>query len=147
MVNAFHEAIERHQRGQLDEAALIYREILAAQPDQPDALHLLGVVAHQQGDNVRALDWIGRAIARNPRAAAYHANLAEVYRALGQLDRAVASGRTALQLQPNDADTANNLGNALLEQGQVDAAAEHFRAARDSQFRVPVISSAGSEPM
>lgn len=129
MENAFREAIERHQRGQLDEAALIYRQILAAQPDQPDALHLLGVVAHQQGDNVRALDWIGRAIAQNPRAAAYHANLAEVHRALGQLDRAVASGRTALQLQTNDADTANNLGNVLLQQGQVDAAAEHFRAA------------------
>jgi tetratricopeptide (TPR) repeat protein len=129
MVNAFHEAIERHQRGQLDEAALIYREILAAQPDQPDALHLLGVVALQQGDNVRALDWIGKAIALNPRAAEYHANLAEVHRALGQLDRAVASGRTALQLQPDDAETANNLGNALLAQGQVDAAAEYFRAA------------------
>jgi tetratricopeptide (TPR) repeat protein len=129
MESAFREAIERHQRGQLDGAALIYREILVAQPDQPDALHLLGVVAHQQGDNVRALDWIGRAIAQNPRAAAYHANLAEVHRALGQLDRAVASGRTALELQPNDADTANNLGNALLAQGQVDAAAEQFRAA------------------
>jgi tetratricopeptide (TPR) repeat protein len=123
------QALEHHQRGYLDQAAQLYRQILHTQPGHPDALHLLGVVAHQQGDHVRAAEWIGQAINRNPHAAPYYANLAEVYRALGQLDRAAAACRTALILRPTYSEAANNLGNILLAQGQVEAAAEQFRAA------------------
>jgi tetratricopeptide (TPR) repeat protein len=122
-------ALEQHRRGLLDQAARLYRQVLASRPDHPDALHLLGVVAYQQGDHVRAAEWIGRAIARNAGAAAYHANLGEVYRALGQVDRAIACCQAALHLQPNHAEAANNLGNILLERGQVESAAEQFRAA------------------
>lgn len=56
-------ALEQHERGLLDQAAEAYRHLLAAQPDHADAMHLLGVVAYQQGDPVRAAEWIGRAIA------------------------------------------------------------------------------------
>ncbi len=129
MPNTLTQALEQHQRGFLDQAARLYRQVLDAQPDHADALHLLGVVAHQQGDHVRAAEWIVQAIARNPRVPAYYANLAEVYRALGQLDRAAACCRSALLLQPNYPEAANNLGNILLEQGQVEAAADQFRAA------------------
>jgi tetratricopeptide (TPR) repeat protein len=121
--------LELHERGLLDQAAQHYRKVLAAEPENADALHLLGVVALQQGDHVRAADWIGRAIARNPRVAAYHANLAEVYRGLGQLDRAVACCRVALGLQPNYPEACNNLGLALLAQGQLQAAADQFHMA------------------
>jgi len=37
-----------HQRGLLDDAARLYDAALAADPEHPDALHLLGVVALQQ---------------------------------------------------------------------------------------------------
>jgi tetratricopeptide (TPR) repeat protein len=121
--------LDQHQRGALNEAARLYRKVLAANPDHADALHLLGVVAYQQGDQVRAADWIGRAIARNSGVAAYHANLAEVYRVLGQLDRAIASCHAALRLEPNYPEAANNLGLVLLQQNQYAAAADQFRAA------------------
>ena len=39
------EAIEEHRRGNLEWAACVYQSILAADPDQPDALYLLGVIA------------------------------------------------------------------------------------------------------
>jgi tetratricopeptide (TPR) repeat protein len=122
-------ALEQHRRGCLDEAARLYREVLMARPEHADALHLLGVIAYQQGDHTQAAARIAAAIARNPGASAYHANLAEVYRALGRLDEAIACGRTALRLQPNHPEAANNLGTILLEQGEVAAAAEQFRAA------------------
>jgi tetratricopeptide (TPR) repeat protein len=122
-------ALEQHRRGYLDQAARLYIQVLSARPDHADAMHLLGVLAHQRGDHARAADWIGAAIARNPNAALYHANLAEVCRALGRLDQAIACGRTALRLQPDNAEAANNLGTVLLEQGQAEAAAEQFRAA------------------
>ncbi len=38
-------AQSHHQAGRLAEAEKIYRQILAQQPDNPWALHLLGVLA------------------------------------------------------------------------------------------------------
>ena len=47
-------ALEQHQRGFLDQAAQLFPWILVARPDEVDALHRLGVVAHPQCDHVRA---------------------------------------------------------------------------------------------
>jgi tetratricopeptide (TPR) repeat protein len=122
-------ALEHHRRGALADAARIYETLLAAEPGHPDALHLLGVVALQQGRLGQAVELIGRAIGIRPDVAAYHANLGEAYRALGRVAEAADSCRTALRLQPNYAEAANSLGLALMAQGQLDAAIAQFRAA------------------
>src|SRR5262245_22173940 len=122
-------ALEHHRHGRLDEAAVHYRNILAAQPGHAEALHLLGVVALQQCDYARPAELIGRAVGLNPGAAAYHANLAEAYRALGQLDRAADCCRTAVRLQPHAPQAVNNLGLVLLAQGKTEEAVAQFREA------------------
>ena len=122
MPDTLHLALRHHQQGQLDQAAQFYLAILAVQPAHPEALHLLGVVAHQKGDHAGAVELIARAIAGNPCDAMYHANLAEAYRALGRLDQAIASCRAALRLRPDYPEAANNLGLALLGQGKIDDA-------------------------
>jgi tetratricopeptide (TPR) repeat protein len=122
-------AVQHHLAGRLEQAAAAYRVILARDPQHADALHLLGVAAHQQGDHQQAAQLIGQAIALRPGEAAFYANLAEAYRATGQLDRAVTCCRTALALQPGSPEAANNLGLALLAQGDAAAAADQFRAA------------------
>ena len=43
------DCLQHHQAGRLELAEEIYRRILAVEPNHPDALHLLGVVAHQAG--------------------------------------------------------------------------------------------------
>jgi tetratricopeptide (TPR) repeat protein len=129
MSNDLNTALQHHQSGRLEEAARLYQAILSADPHHADALHLLGVVAHQQRDQARAVELIGRAIAINPGVAAFHANLAEAFRTLGDLERAIGSCRTALRLDPNQSQAVNNLGLALLAQGKFAAAAEQFRAA------------------
>ena len=73
MQDTLSRAVQFHHQGRLDKAAPLYRNILAAQPAHPEALHLLGVVALQQRDYARAADLIGRAVGLNPGAAAYHA--------------------------------------------------------------------------
>jgi tetratricopeptide (TPR) repeat protein len=122
-------ALRDHQSGRLEQAARIYQSILAQHPDHADALHLFGVVALQQGDPQRAVELIGRAIAVNPSVAAFHSNLAEAYRALGQLDRAAGCCQLALRLQPNYPEAANNLGLILQAQGKGQAAIPQFREA------------------
>jgi tetratricopeptide (TPR) repeat protein len=122
-------ALQHHQTGRLDQAARLYQAILAREPRQADALHLLGVVALQQGNPARAAELIGQAVAIKPSVAVFHANLAEAYRALGQPDRAVGCCRTALRLQPHYPEAANNLGLALLARCEAEEAVAQFRAA------------------
>src|SRR5271154_6067871 len=93
-------ALRHHRSGRLAAAAKIYRQILAARPDQPDALHLLGVVENQSGNHRAAVAAIERAIAVRGDAADFHSNLGAAYRALGKLSEAVAAYRRAIALEP-----------------------------------------------
>ena len=55
-------AIELHQAGQLEPAAQLYQKILVQEQDNAAALHLLGVLHHQQGEHApgRRIDRPGR---------------------------------------------------------------------------------------
>jgi tetratricopeptide (TPR) repeat protein len=129
LANELDRALGLHQNGRLDQASRIYRRLLEDDPDNADVLHLLGLTAHQQGDHARAVELIGRAIAVRPSIAVFHANLAEVYRALRQYERAAGCGRTALRLQADFAEAANHLGLALLDWGKTEEAIAQFEKA------------------
>jgi tetratricopeptide (TPR) repeat protein len=129
MQNVLTTAIEMHQTGQLGSAAQLYQKVLAQEQENADALHLLGVLRHQQGDHARAVELIRRAVALRPSVPAFHANLAEAYRAGGQFDRAAGSCRMALRLWPDYPEALGNLGLALQGLGRLDEAAEKFRHA------------------
>ena len=124
-------AIQHHQAGRLQAAELIYRQILAIQPNHADAWHLLGVIAHQTGRYDVAIDHIQRAIRLKGNAAAFHNNLGEAYRALCGIPQAVACYRRALELKPDYAEAQYNLGNALKDQGNPHEAVACYRRALD----------------
>lgn len=129
MSHAFNKAVQLHKQGQLDQAELIYRQILDENPDDADATHLLGVVAHQRGQVARAVKLIDRAVRLSPDNPVYHCNLAESHRVAGNLAEAVAHAQKALRLQPHNADAHNHLGLALQGQGKHAEAVECFREA------------------
>lgn len=122
-------AKQRHAAGDLDAAELLYREVLQADADQPDALHFLGVIAHQRGDNERAADLIGRSIALKSDCFKSHNNLGLALKALGKPQKAMASFRAAIALAPDDARSRYNLGVALAEQERWADAAASLREA------------------
>jgi tetratricopeptide (TPR) repeat protein len=122
-------AFRLHQAGELSGAARLYQAVLDRAPDHADALHLLGVLRHQQGRSDAAVTLIGKAVAVRPGAAVFHANLAEAYRALGQFERAAGCCRTALQLHRDYPEARINLGLALQALGRLDDAVAQFRAA------------------
>ena len=103
-------AIQHQQAGRLQAAEQIYRQILAIEPKQADAIHFLGVIAHQVGQHELAVEYIQRAIRIQGDVRCFHGNLGAVYRALGRVPEAVACFRRALELEPDNADTHNNLG-------------------------------------
>ena len=82
MQDVLRDAISSHQAGDLARAGSLYQTVLASEPDNAEAMHLLGVLNHQRGEHTRAVELMGRAVAIRPNAAAFHANLAEAYRAL-----------------------------------------------------------------
>src|SRR5262245_8655183 len=54
------QAVDLHRAGRLDEAAVGYQRVLAEEPENPDALHFLGLVAYQSGRAREAVDLIRR---------------------------------------------------------------------------------------
>jgi tetratricopeptide (TPR) repeat protein len=121
------EGIELQRQGQLDRAALLYEQALELEPLEADALHLLGVIAHQRGDHAAAVERIRRAIAINSRSPAYHSNLGVAYRSLGRTGEALAAFRRAVELNPTPAGIRFNLGNALKDASEFEQAAAEFR--------------------
>ncbi len=123
------EAVSAHGRGRLDLAEPIYRDILRQAPDHPDALHLLGLVAHQRGDQAEAIGLIERARRVDPGKGAYANSLGLVFLAQGRLTEAEASFARATTLDPALAEAHNNLGNVRMRSGDVPAAVAAYERA------------------
>jgi len=125
----FDSALSHHQAGRLAEAEAAYRRILSADPNDADALHLLGVIANQTGRNDEAIDLIGRAVELDPEYAEAHFNLGNALAERGDLDRAIASYGKAIQLTPAYVEAHLNLGDVLLKAGRLDEAIASFQQA------------------
>src|ERR1700676_3927252 len=108
------QGIAAHRAGNLPAAEQCYRQMLQADPRQPDAWHLLGTLALQRGQFAQAHDEIGRAIALAPSVALYHCNLGTVYDSLDRLEEAEQSYRRAIELAPSFGDAQYNLGRVLM---------------------------------
>lgn len=119
-------AVQHHQGGRAKQAEALYRQVLAAEPDHPEALQLLGVLLLQGGDAAAAAPLIRRAAEIAPARADYHFNLALALTALGERDGAIAAYRAALARRPEDAEAHANLGRLLLAAGRPEDAVACF---------------------
>ena len=122
-------ALEHHRAGRLSEAEAAYRHLLAGQPNDPSALHLLGMLLHQTARNPEALDLLELSVRLAPHAAHFRSNLAGVLGRLGRSDEALTHLREVVRLQPTFPQGHNNLGVALESLGRLEEAAEVLRRA------------------
>lgn len=122
-------ACEQHRAGRVRDAEQAYRAALQRCPGDPAALHLLGLLKHQSGDDQAAADLIGRAIAAAPKTAVFHANLGVVLISMRRMQDAAACLRTAVRLKPDDFGAQSNLGVALSATGDHDGAVKAAGAA------------------
>ena len=76
-------AIQHHQAGNLAEAEQLCWQILQTAPHQVEALHLLAMVAQQQGREDLAVDYLQRAVLFAPQNAELLNSLGELYRMRG----------------------------------------------------------------
>jgi predicted TPR repeat methyltransferase len=122
-------AMAVHRANGLDDAEKIYGRILAARPDQPDALHFMGVLQHQRGRTEDALRLIRRSIALDATMPDWHNNLGNVLLERGEIDAAADAYEQAVRLAPARADIQNNLGVLRREQGRTEEAESTYRRA------------------
>ncbi|MES2355109.1 MAG: tetratricopeptide repeat protein [Pseudomonadota bacterium] len=122
-------AIGIHRSGELTDAEKLYCRILEVAPEQPDALHFLGVLFHQQGKSEAALELIRKSIAIESLAPNRHNNLGNVLVEMGRLAEATDAYRNSIDLWPDHADAHNNLGTVLKAQRQFDEAAAAYNKA------------------
>lgn len=122
LADAVELAINFHQHGSLDDAEKIYRHILQARPDHPDALHYLGVISHQRGRSDAAVELIRKAVSFNPSYPGAHNNLGNVLKEMGRTEEAEAAYRACLSLDPENVDALSNLGAVLRDNKKYDEA-------------------------
>ena len=115
-------AEQQRGAGYVGRAEELCRSALAAEPDNADAAHLLGIIAHQSGKLGEAIEHVGRAVRLAPDVPLFYANLGEMCRLAGRIDEALAHGRRAVELKPDYPEALSNLGIAHYDQGQYDEA-------------------------
>ncbi len=122
-------AFQAHRLGQSPEAAEFCQQILHANPNQPRAWHLLGVIAHQAGNSRVAYDSIRRAIHLDPEFATACSDLGNVLIQQGRLDDAMTWYRRAIEISPDFPEAHNNLGNACQMRDSPQEAIASYRKA------------------
>jgi tetratricopeptide (TPR) repeat protein len=123
------EATEHARDGRLDVAEAMCHDLLRANPRSPQALHLLGTLAHLSGRDDLATELISRAIVADPTEALYHADLGGLRHRSGLLVEAASSLGEALRLAPDLALANERLATVRAEQGHLQAAGDAARRA------------------
>jgi tetratricopeptide (TPR) repeat protein len=113
----FQTAYAHDQAGRRGRAEALYRKVLQKAPDHADALHLLGLIAHERGWHQRAIQLIRRALAIVPDFPVAHANLGSALKATGKRTEAVEAYQQAIALKPDYAVAHCNLAAVQIEQG------------------------------
>ena len=132
MLDLLQHAATLHRSGNLAGAAGGYRSVLAQEPDNADALHLLGVITTQKGDLQEGVALISRAIDLSPDRAHFYDSLANAYRAGGRLGEAVDAAQQATKLDPHYTAAWITFGIVRHQEKQYEQAIALFEKALES---------------
>ena len=125
----FQQGYGYHRQGQLTNAKSCYQQALQIQPQHFDSLHLLGLIAGQEGEPELAVKLIGQAVRLKSDNAVAHFNLGKALQDIRQYSDALASYETALAINPGYAAAHCNAGVALEEIKRYDEALLHLEEA------------------
>ncbi|MCW8829970.1 MAG: tetratricopeptide repeat protein, partial [Gammaproteobacteria bacterium] len=108
-------------------AANAFKKSLLKDSENTQKLDCLAHVYMMLNDHEKAIETFGRSLRINPGQPETHSNLGSVYQAQGELSRAEACYRKALQLNPS-LNIYDNLGSVLVSQGRYKESIEVYRA-------------------
>jgi tetratricopeptide (TPR) repeat protein len=118
-----------YEKGQVDQAIVLFRRSLAIQPDNAEARNNLGAALDKKGQLDEAILQFQKAVAIRPYFAEAHRNLGDTLLRKGQVDQAIIQFQEAVAIRPDFAKAHRNLAETLLGKGQVDQAILQFQEA------------------
>jgi predicted O-linked N-acetylglucosamine transferase (SPINDLY family) len=122
-------ALQHVMADRTGEAEPLLEAVLARDPRNPDALHLMGLVRHRAGEHERALALVADAVGLADRSPLFWNSLGSIQRALGRTAEAADSFGRAIELAPTFAQAHINRGLALHALGRMSEAEPAYRRA------------------
>lgn len=116
------QALALHRQGQLDRAAQLYRRVLSNQPQQLDALQMLGLAEIGLGNSATALGYFDRAVKLAPTNAILLFNRGLTLLQLQRFADAALAFEAALAVEPRYAKAFSMKASALQGLGRTEEA-------------------------
>jgi tetratricopeptide (TPR) repeat protein len=123
------DAMEEVRAGRFDQGLALLKPILAANPDDTNALYVQGVAFQKKGQLPEAVASFLRVNELTPRFPAAFYQLGVCYQQMGEGDKALAAYAKALELDPANPDSAYNAGLVLFGRSQMPEALAMFEKA------------------
>lgn len=130
-------AVADQEAGRLGKAFAGFAEVLAHDPEQPQALLFAGVLALRMGEPDRALLLLERAVAVRPTIAETHFAHGNALWALERRSAARASWQHAIRFDAQHIGALLNLAQAQERSGEAELAVSNCRAAVDARPDYP----------
>jgi len=120
------------------EAEKVFLHLLELRPNDAATLNYLGYMWADQGVQLeRAKEMLERAVAREPRNAAFLDSLGWAYFRLGKIPEAEKNLREAYRREPTDPTIEEHIGDLEAREGNVEAAIRHWEKALDLKHEEP----------
>lgn len=122
-------ALNSHLKGDLSRAEALYLSMLEKVPDQPDALHYLGILMHQRDRSDAALELVLKSLQLDPRRADWHNDMGNILAERALFSPAAEAFLNSIELDSGNANTWNNLGSVLEKLQRFDEAESAYKQA------------------
>jgi tetratricopeptide (TPR) repeat protein len=120
------EAIQLHQSGNIQAAVERYTRILAQEPENPNALHFIGLTQYQSGQPSTAMEAMWRSLALTPKEPEFFSNYSAAAWSAGRYAEGLWAAEHALSLNENHPGALNNLGFNLRSTNDIDRSIAAF---------------------
>jgi predicted O-linked N-acetylglucosamine transferase (SPINDLY family) len=124
-----HQAMELHRQNRIAEAEQLYAAVLAARPDNIDALQMLGSIKLSRGEPAPALRLFSAAMQQRPKSPQILSSYALALVALQRHEEALEAFEQAIKQKSRFPEAHNNRGSLLVSLGRFQEALESFERA------------------
>ncbi len=121
------EAKTLHQDGNLEEAEIAYKKVIDQEPENAEALALLGVLCCQSAKFEEGIGYLRKATRFDPQCPTTYYNLGKALDGFGLLEDALTAYQAAVKIKNDYADAWNNIGDCLIRLGRIEDSIEAYK--------------------
>jgi tetratricopeptide (TPR) repeat protein len=120
------EALQMHERGEVQSAAAHYTTVLAHEPENATALQFIGLAQYQTGAPSAALEPMWRSLALTGNEPEFFSNYSAAAWQAGRYEEGRWAAEQALAINPNHVNALNNSGFNLRSMNAIDESIAAF---------------------